>query len=118
MFEAKKEDAMTRYEEAFAELRKAYPYHSNQETSIAIASIGLSEEVGEVCSIIKRYFRGDTKAEVDKKALKAELGDVLSYLVLLGSYFDISLTEIADYNIEKLTHRVETKTILGKGSDR
>ncbi|HXF86380.1 MAG TPA: nucleoside triphosphate pyrophosphohydrolase family protein [Anaerolineales bacterium] len=83
-------------------------------------ALGLVNEAGEVAGKIKKVFRdqnGHIGEEV-RAALKAELGDVLWYLAQLATELDLSLEEIAEYNIEKLYSRLERGTIRGEGDNR
>jgi NTP pyrophosphatase (non-canonical NTP hydrolase) len=78
--------------------------------------IGLTEELGEVASLVKRYLRDGTPISKDK--LKAELGDVTFYTVAFGNCFDISLTDIINSNVEKLNSRAARGKIKGSGDNR
>lgn len=83
-------------------------------------SLGLVNEAGEVAGKVKKIFRdkgGEINAE-SKAALKAELGDVLWYLAQIATELEISLDEIAAYNIDKLYSRLERGTIRGDGDNR
>lgn len=66
-------------------------------------AIGLSGETGEVSEVIKHHVFG--KEPLDKMALAKELGDVLWYLAAICTTADISLSAVADLNIQKLEHR-------------
>lgn len=83
-------------------------------------TLGLVNEAGEVAGKIKKVFR-DKDGEINtetKSALKAELGDVLWYLAQVATELDLTLDEIAEYNIEKLYSRLERGTIKGDGDNR
>ena len=83
-------------------------------------ALGLTNEAGEVAGKLKKVFRdknGEINAET-KAALKAELGDVLWYLAQVATELDLTLDEIAEYNIEKLYSRLERGTIKGDGDNR
>lgn len=83
-------------------------------------TLGLVNEAGEVAGKIKKVFRdkgGEISVET-RSALKAELGDVLWYISQVCSELDLSLDEVAEYNIEKLYSRLERGTIRGDGDDR
>ena len=83
-------------------------------------ALGLTNEAGEVAGKLKKVFRdkgGEINAET-RSALKAELGDVLWYLAQVATELDLTLDEIAEYNIEKLYSRLERGTIKGDGDDR
>lgn len=72
-----------------------------------LAYMGLSEEVGEVCGLMKRELRGfpkDVERVTDEHFIE-ELGDVLWYLALCCYTEGISLDDIWDYNRKKLEER-------------
>ena len=83
-------------------------------------TLGLVNEAGEVAGKIKKVFRdkgGEISAET-RSALKAELGDVLWYIAQVCTELDLSLDEVAEYNIEKLYDRLARGKIRGDGDDR
>ena len=83
-------------------------------------TLGLVNEAGEVAGKIKKVFRdkeGQISAET-RGALKAELGDVLWYIAQVATELNLTLDEIAEYNIEKLYSRLERGTIRGDGDNR
>jgi len=68
-------------------------------------TIGLAEEVGEVCALVKRKeHRGEHNPDFFKE-MTEELGDVLAYVALLAEYYNLSLTTIAAANCAKVTSR-------------
>jgi len=83
-------------------------------------ALGLVNEAGEVAGKIKKVFRdkGGEISEETRSALKAELGDVLWYLSQVCTELDLSMGEVAEYNIEKLYSRLERGTIRGDGDER
>jgi len=83
-------------------------------------TLGLVNEAGEVAGKIKKVFRdkdGEINAET-RDALKAELGDVLWYIAQVATELDLTLDEIAEYNIAKLLDRLERGKIRGDGDNR
>jgi NTP pyrophosphatase (non-canonical NTP hydrolase) len=83
-------------------------------------ALGLVNEAGEVAGKIKKVFR-DKDGQINEEtraALKAELGDVLWYLAQVATELDLSLNEIAEYNIAKLYDRLERGKIQGDGDNR
>ena len=83
-------------------------------------TLGLVNEAGEVAGKIKKVFRdkyGQISAET-RDALKAELGDVLWYMAQVATELDLTLDEIAEYNIAKLYDRLERGKIKGDGDNR
>ena len=83
-------------------------------------TLGLANEAGEVAGKIKKVFRdksGQISAET-REALKAELGDVLWYIAQVATELGLSLDEIAEYNLSKLSDRLERGKIKGDGDNR
>ena len=64
---------------------------------------GLITEVGEVTDIIKKGSRPG--GEIDIPHLHEEIGDVLWYLTRLASEYGLNVSDIAEYNVEKLLKR-------------
>jgi NTP pyrophosphatase (non-canonical NTP hydrolase) len=76
--------------------------------------VGLAGEVGEILNGYKKWMRGDPDpATVDQ--MRKELGDVLWYLARAAKHLDISLSDLATENIQKLERRARDGTIKGKG---
>lgn len=80
-------------------------WHANEvtERDLAIMTIGLGGEAGEVLEPIKKLLRQNKPVNLDE--LKLELGDVLYYLTRIGEYFGMTLQEILDANVVKLSER-------------
>ena len=83
-------------------------------------ALGLVNEAGEVAGKIKKVFRDKDGLinEETRQALKAELGDVLWYIAQVATELDLSMDEIAEYNIAKLYDRLERGRIQGDGDNR
>ena len=65
--------------------------------------LGLSEEVGETLGLIKKAeYHG---RELDRDALRKELGDVLWYLAAIAHWYGFDLGDVAAANVEKLRRR-------------
>jgi NTP pyrophosphatase (non-canonical NTP hydrolase) len=87
---------------------------------IVYPTLGLANEAGEVAGKIKKIFR-DRQGEIseeDRQSLKGELGDVLWYLAQICTELDLTLEEVAEYNITKLYDRLERGQIGGDGDNR
>jgi len=92
---------------------EAYKTALYQERMYPIAS--LMVEAAELADLfIKPMLRGD-KGEIDVDEVLSEAGDVLWNLSCLLSDCDITLEEVAQYNIKKLNRRADNGTIQGKG---
>lgn len=100
--------------------------------------MGLCEEAGEAAGVMKRFHRGDEKysknwtvrdfgapsvtrpilSEYGRDKLKGELGDILWYVAMAADELEITLEEIAAYNIAKLKDRQARNVITGSGDNR
>jgi len=90
------------------------------EGEIVYPILGFVGEAGEIANKVKKIFRdadGVITEEI-REDLKKELGDALWYLAELATRLDISLDDIAEVNIEKLSSRKEHGTIKGSGDNR
>lgn len=83
-------------------------------------ALGLVNEAGEVAGKIKKIFRDKSGVigEVERDALKAELGDVLWYIAQIATELDLPLGEIAKANLTKLLDRQARGKIKGDGDNR
>ncbi|MBK7704561.1 MAG: nucleoside triphosphate pyrophosphohydrolase family protein [Acidobacteria bacterium] len=80
-------------------------------SNLEYPTLGLAGEAGEVANIVKkiqRDFGGEITDEIRLK-LKDELGDVLWYISACADELDLTLTEIAEFNVEKLGKRHNRK---------
>jgi NTP pyrophosphatase (non-canonical NTP hydrolase) len=76
--------------------------------------LGLTEEVGELVHEFAKAKR--TGVEIDRDAVKDELGDVLWVLSQIARENGFTLEEAARFNIEKLTKRSFSGSIHNKKS--
>lgn len=82
--------------------------------------MGLAGEAGETVDKVKKIIRdkeGVASSE-DVEAIKKELGDVLWYIASISTYLDISLSDIAKTNLDKLESRYQRNLIHGEGDNR
>lgn len=77
------------------------------DKSLAIKTLGLCGEAGEVSEPIKKYLRGS--GPVDVSALRLELGDVLHYWCAIANFYGITLESILKANVNKLAAREAAK---------
>lgn len=82
------------------------------------AVLGLAEEAGEVAGKVAKAIRDGVDQEVLREQLKKELGDVLWMVSAVAIDNGLTLQEIADHNIEKLTDRKARSVIHGQGDAR
>ena len=81
--------------------------YPNRLKNLEYPTLGLAGEAGEVANIVKkiqRDFGGKITDEIRTK-LKDELGDVLWYISACSDELGLTLDEVAEFNIEKLTKR-------------
>lgn len=92
------------------------PYKNKKaDIGLFIMALGLGGEAGEVMEHIKKLYRD---GELDKKALKKELGDVVYYWARICRKFGFSPSSVLDANIEKLNSRNKRGTRRGNGDNR
>lgn len=77
-------------------------------------ALGLAGEAGETVDHIKKYLHHDVP--IDQEKLVKELGDVLWYVAELCTALGITLSEVANVNIEKLLARYPEKFTAGGGN--
>ena len=83
-------------------------------------ALGLAEEAGEVAGKYAKAVR-DCNGEIDserKEAIIKELGDVTWFVAELCTTLGVSLEEVMQKNIDKLTSRKERNVIHGNGDNR
>lgn len=94
------------FEEYQSEAKQTALYPRRLE-NLEYPTLGLAGEAGEVANIVKkiqRDFDGVITDEVRLK-LKDELGDVLWYISACADELGLTLTEIAEFNVDKLAKR-------------
>ena len=98
-------------DEAFVSLPMTYTY----------PVLALAEEAGEVAGKLAKFIR-KSKGGVDPLALRdmvvKELGDVLYQVSETARQFEITLQDVVDVNVHKLTDRQDRGVIVGEGDNR
>ncbi len=99
-------------------LRTAAPKDKKNELFHLL--LGLCGEAGEIAEKTKKIVRDHESdfAKLDKSDLTKELGDVLWHVAVIANYFNISLDEVGETNIQKLADRLKRGAIGGSGDDR
>jgi NTP pyrophosphatase (non-canonical NTP hydrolase) len=88
--------------------------------SFIYPALGLVGESGEVVEKIKKLFR-DNNGQIDdeqRQGICHELGDVLWYVAQLATEFDLSLDQVVQDNLEKLSSRQQRDQLHGNGDER
>ena len=97
------------------------------ETSFDLKSPGFLEKVlgrageaGETADKVKKIIRdkGGYASEEDREMIIKELGDVLWYVANVARYLNVSLSEVAEGNISKLSSRKKRNKLHGEGDER
>ena len=84
------------------------PEEGNLETdprSIMVPLLGLAGEVGELLGEHKKWLRDGESYKLFPERVKEELGDVLWYLSNVATKHDLTLGEVADFNLSKIGRR-------------
>ena len=82
-----------------------------QINRLLTAAVGINAEGGEFMEIVKKIiFQGKPWEEANIEHLKIELGDVMWYVAQACMALDISLEEVLDRNIDKLSKRYPAGT--------
>lgn len=71
--------------------------------SIAVLALGVAGEAGEVADLVKKVVGHSHPLDQDK--ITKELGDVLWYVATLAHAIGVSLSRVAEVNVEKLKAR-------------
>lgn len=90
------------------------------DNALNYAALGLVGEAGEIANKVKKVIRDDNNILTDekRKSIQKEIGDVLWYVSRLSSELGITLEEVMEQNIEKLSQRMDKGTLQGDGDDR
>lgn len=91
-----------------------------RDVALAYVSLGLTSEAGEVAGLVKKMYRDDggNLTEVRKQQIIAETSDVLWYCAALCTELGVDMSDVAQYNLDKLRSRQERGTLHGSGDKR
>lgn len=84
-------------------------------SGVVYTALGLTGEAGEVANQVKKILRDDFGALLPERRAKLidEVGDVLWYAAQLASELGISLAELAQRNLDKLSQRQKDGQLKG-----
>lgn len=84
------------------------------------ATLGLTNEAGELAGKLKKVLRDDNGVLIPgkRKDIAKELGDCLWYCAAIADELGTTLDAIAADNLAKLSDRAERGVIGGSGDDR
>jgi NTP pyrophosphatase (non-canonical NTP hydrolase) len=116
------DETFNNYQEMTAQTAKYPP-----SQALEYLSLGIASEAGEVAGKMKKWIRDDSKLwEIEREeakqkwvqAMSSEIGDVLWYCARLADELGLSLSQIAEENMEKLLDRKARGVIGGSGDNR
>lgn len=81
-------------------------------------ALGLAGEAGECGNKIKKMMRDNLTKEELRETLRGELGDVMWYVASLAYEFDLELSDIFAFNLNKLYDRKDRGVLGGSGDNR
>lgn len=108
---------LNEYSEA---VEKTIQYPRDKMGKCMYPALGLTGEAGEVADKIKKVYRDNNGVftEEIRTGIVKELGDVLWYVNAMAVELDVTLEEVAQTNIDKLTKRMEKGVLGGSGDNR
>jgi NTP pyrophosphatase (non-canonical NTP hydrolase) len=80
--------------------------------ALAHRTLGLTGEAGILANQLKKVIRDKDGMPdaADTEEAKKRLGDVLYYTAVLADYFSLSLSEVAEQNMQRATTFKENRT--------
>ena len=110
------DETFNNYQQATSQTAKYPP-----DQALEYLSLGIASEAGEVAGKMKKWIRdGDSKMTREEwvQAMSSEIGDVLWYAARLADELGLSLSQIAEDNMDKLLDRKARGVIGGSGDNR
>jgi NTP pyrophosphatase (non-canonical NTP hydrolase) len=95
-------------------------YEGTLPSGLSYVTEGLFGELGEVMEKVKKIRRDKSGvvSSQDIEEITKELGDVIFYLARYCYHLDISFSDVAQTNINKLESRLARNKINGNGDNR
>lgn len=103
--------------QTFVKGMKRYP----DKYAVIYPALGLAGESGEIAEKVKKWIRdegGQVMTEERRDAILKELGDPLWYIASLADDLGLTLQDVVDANVEKLTSRRDRGVLGGSGDNR
>lgn len=98
-------DATNYYDSFIDRVNYLHSNHFNVNTLLT-AAIGIPSEGGEFSEIVKKVvFQNREYTPIERDKMIKELGDVLWYVTHACNALDVSIQEVIDQNVSKLTER-------------
>jgi len=94
--------------------------YPDKDNNWVYPALGLAGETGEIMEKLKKVLR-DKDSMIDdetRETIARELGDVCWYLSQLATELNLSLSAIAESNLEKLFSRQKRGKLQGDGDER
>jgi NTP pyrophosphatase (non-canonical NTP hydrolase) len=85
------------------------------EHQVIYPALGLAAEAGEVANKVKKILRD---GKFDRQAIADEVGDCLWYIAALCRDLNVSMSDLAAANLNKLQDRKERGVLSGNGDKR
>lgn len=82
---------------------RTVPQNIHFQERVAMMALGLAGEAGELVNILKKELFHKHPSNPEK--IKDEIGDVLWYITALASAYDLKMSDVVSFNIEKLAKR-------------
>lgn len=76
-----------------------------QDNPKMVLLLGLAGEVGELLGEYKKHLRDESAYSAFPERVEEELGDILWYITAAARYFGMSLQDLVDRNVIKITDR-------------
>ncbi len=104
----------------YQEISKQTAVYDPGVNALYYLGLGVAGESGEVAEKLKKVIRnhGGEITEEMRVDIKKEIGDVLWYLSQLAVELNLSFTDVAKTNIEKLQDRKSRGVIKSAGDNR
>jgi len=106
--------------EEYSEKAYTTAIYPNQGNNLPYAILGVNGEAGELAEKVKKIIRDDNGviSEEKRQEMKKELGDILWYINTTCKELNLTLEEVAQSNLEKISSRKERDKIQGSGDNR